>query len=329
VPPIKTCLNLAKKYITPVGITWDISRNNLYNCKNHGVQSLNINGRSITNCQIIANAFNNHFTTYPITISRKINANNCSTTTSDNNQNNTSFSLNNVYHNSFPSINYHSTTTREIENIIRNLKLSNSCGYDEVLSKLLKLCSSNISSPLNYISNRALFTGVFPDRLKYTTIRPLFRKGNKDYVNNYRPISILTSFSKIFEKVMQTRLLKHLTDDNILVKEQYGFRTNIKNDDVIYHLTNEILNSFINNLYIVGIFCDLEKAFDCVNHKILLTKLEFYAITGNHYKLYKSYLIDGYQSCIMRMDIQHQHGLKLNRVSLRARFWDLYFSSYL
>jgi hypothetical protein len=165
-------------------------------------------------------------------------------------------------------------------------------------------------------------------RLKYATIRPLFKKGNKDDINNYRAISILTSFSKIFQKVMQTRPLKHLTDNNILVKEQYGFGTNLKADSAIYHLTNEILNALNDNFSIGGIFCDLEKAFECVNHNILLTKLEFYGITVNHYKLYKSYLID--RCCIIRTDVlQHQHGLKLNRVSHRARFWDLFISSCL
>jgi len=74
-----------------------------------------------------------------------------------------------------------------------------------------------------------------------------------------------------------------------------AFRPNLKIDNATYHLTNEILNAVNNNLSIGGIFCDLEKAFDCVNHKILLTKLEFYCITGNHYKLYKSYLMDRYQ----------------------------------
>jgi hypothetical protein len=154
-------------------------------CKNHGVQSLDINGRSITNYQIIANTVNNHFTTFPITISHKINATDCSATTSRNNQNNISFSLNHVYHNSFPTIKFRCTTTREIEYIIRSLKLSNSCGYDEIPSKLLKLCAYYISSPLNYICNRALLTGVFPDRLKYGTIRPLFKKGVKDDINNF------------------------------------------------------------------------------------------------------------------------------------------------
>ena len=99
--------------------------------------------------------------------------------------------------------------------------------------------------------------------------------------------------------------MKHLTDNNILVKEQYGFRTNIKTDNAIYHLTNEILNALNNNLSIGGIFCDLEKEFNCVNHKILLTKLEFYGITGNHHKLYKSYLMDRYESTLLYNENGH------------------------
>jgi len=104
---------------------------------------------------------------------------------------------------------------------------------------------------------------------------------------------------------MQTRLVKYLIDNNILVKEQYGFRTNLKTDNAIYHLTNEILNALDNNLSIGGIFCDLEKAFDCVNHKILLTKVEFYGITGNHHKLYKSYLLDRYQTTLLYNENSH------------------------
>jgi hypothetical protein len=79
-------------------------------------------------------------------------------------------------------------------------------------------------------------------------------KDNKDDINSYRPISILTSFSKIFEKVLQTRLLKHLTDDNILVKEKYGFRTKLKTDNATYHSTNEILNALNNSSLRGGTF---------------------------------------------------------------------------
>jgi Notch-like protein len=92
-----------------------------------------------------------------------------------------------------------------------SVKLSNPFGYDEVPATILKLYSFFISSPLNYTCNRTLFTGLLPDRLKYAIISPLFKKGNKSYVSNYRPISILTTFSKIFENVVLTGLLKHLT----------------------------------------------------------------------------------------------------------------------
>jgi hypothetical protein len=119
-----------------------------------------------------------------------------------------------------------------------SLKSSNSFGYDEIPTKILKSCSSYISIPLNYICNRIFTTGVFPDRLKYAIIRPIFKKGNKKDICNYRPISILTSFSKIFEKVMQTRLLKHLSEHNILSNEQYGFRANSRTDNATYQLTN-------------------------------------------------------------------------------------------
>jgi len=98
---------------------------------------------------------------------------------------------------------------------------------------------------------------------------------------------------------MQTRLLKHLTDHNILSKEQYGFITKLKTDNATYQLPNEILNALNNNLLIGGIFCNFLKAFDCVNHKILLSNLEFYGITGNHYKLYKSYLTNRYQRTLL------------------------------
>ena len=154
-------------------------------------------------------------------ITQNITASNCLTKPLVNSQNKLSFSLNQVYHHSFPSIKFPCTTLKEIENIIRSLKLSNSCGCDEVPTKLLKSCSRFISSPLTYICNKTLFTGIFPDRLKYASIRPLFKKRSEKDMSSYRPISILTSSSKIFEKIMHTRLLQHLTD-HILVKEQYA-----------------------------------------------------------------------------------------------------------
>ena len=89
---------------------------------------------------------------------------------------------------------------------------------------------------------------------------------------------------------MQTRILKHLTKYNILSHEQYGFRIGLKTDNAIYKLTTEILNSMNNKLLVGGIFCDLEKAFDCVDHDILLFTFKYYGISGKYLAVYHSYL---------------------------------------
>jgi hypothetical protein len=103
---------------------------------------------------------------------------------------------------------------------MKSVKTKNSYGYDKISTKILKISCPFISSPLNYIRNKILFLGVFPDRLKYAVIKPQHKNGDGCEMSNYRPISLLTSFSNIFEMVMQTRILKHLTKHYILSTEQ-------------------------------------------------------------------------------------------------------------
>jgi hypothetical protein len=134
--------------------------------------------------------------------------------------------------------------------------------------------------------------GTFPTRLKFSHINPIFKKGNKAEISNYRPISLLTSFSKVLEKVIYKRLYYHVNSNNILAKEQYGFRNNSSTEIASYNLINNILKALNTNMWVGGIFCDLTKAFNYVNHNILLSKLEFYGITGRANNLIKSYLND-------------------------------------
>jgi len=135
--------------------------------------------------------------------------------------------------------------------------------------------------------------------LKYATVKPLLKKGNKDNVANYRPISLLTSFSNVFEKLIYDGLLNHIQTNNILHAEQFGFRVSLSTDKASYKLIDDILNALNNKLMVGGIFCYLQKAFDCIDHNILLAKLELYGIRGVMCRLIKSYLHGRYQMVIL------------------------------
>jgi hypothetical protein len=182
------------------------------------------------------------------------------------------------------------TAKYEIEKIIHSSKCKNSYGYDEISARLLKASTPYVSSPLTYMFNKILSTGIFPDRLKYSEVKPLYKKGDKTQFSNYRPIALLTSFSKIIESIIYKRLYCHLINNNILVNEQFGFSGKLSTEMVTYTLANNVLFSLDRKNVIGGLFCDLQKAFDCVNHNILLAKMEFYGISGILNKLMRSHL---------------------------------------
>ena len=195
------------------------------------------------------------------------------------NQENPISYLSRAFNQPFPTINFKCVSSTEIEDITKSLKIKISHVYDVISTKILKLSIYYISSPLTYICNRMLSSGIFPTRLKFSEIKPIFKKGDKNDTSSYRPVSLLTSFSNIFENVIYNRLYHHINNNQILVNEQYGFRHASSKDLASYKLTKNmtVLN---NKLLVGGIFCDHHKAFDCVNYDILLSKMKFYGISG-------------------------------------------------
>ena len=195
-------------------------------------------------------------------------------------------------------------TTNEVSSVIKSLKLGKSSGPNSIPVKLLKILDDSISSDLSVLINESFTIGVFPDKLKIAKVIPIFKKGVKTKTSNYRPISLLSIFSKIFEKLMQRRLQEFLETSEVLFCMQFGFRSGHSTEHALISLTESIKTTLDNKRLGCGIFIDLQKAFDTVNHEILLKKLEHYGIRDTALAWFESYLtnrrqmvsINGYNS---------------------------------
>ena len=130
----------------------------------------------------------------------------------------------------------------------------------------------------------------FLSKLKTAKITPIFKAGDKTEVSNYRPISVLPCFSKVLERIMYNRLYNFLCENNMLYEKQFGFQSSHSTDHAIIQLIDEISKYFERNAFTLGVFIDLSKAFDTVDHQILLSKLNSYGIRDINCKWFKSYL---------------------------------------
>ena len=179
-------------------------------------------------------------------------------------------------------------TRNEIE--IENLNPSKATGPFSIPTKLLKLLKEYLSKPLEILFNASFSSGTVPDNFKVARVIPVFKKGSRTQQNNYRPISLLPIFNRILEKLMYKRLISFIEKNNILYEKQFGFRSNHSTIHATILIIDKIEKAIEEGCYSCGIFLDLSKAFDTVNHNILLNKLSHYGIRGTANDWFKSYL---------------------------------------
>ena len=190
-------------------------------------------------------------------------------------------------------------TISEIEMYIKSMKPNKSVRSDVPSIRFVKLSSKVIAPYLCELFNKCVEYGVFPESLKYAEVVPIYKSGKKCDVNNYRPISLLSPFSKIFESLVCERLNNFFLSNDVLHKRQYGFRKNSTTELAVNQIVNELTEAGEKKLVNCSVFFDLAKAFNTVNHKILLSKLKGYNVKGSMLNFLKSYLKNRSQSIVI------------------------------
>lgn len=187
----------------------------------------------------------------------------------------------------------------EIKKIVRSLKNKKSSGFDNIPMTVIKSCIDLITEPLVHVINRTLETGIFPDQLKRALIKPLHKKGLKTDMANSRPIALLPSFSKIFEKVIFNRLTDFFNKNSTLSPLQFGFQKGKSTSLAIFEMFMRIWDNINEKRSCVSLLLDMSKAFDCVVHDIIFQQLEHIGVRGIALQLLKSYLCNREQAVII------------------------------
>ena len=255
---------------------------NINNTKSSSISQLKVNNKIIDNAKEIAESLNDYFVNVGPNTDKNIPHNPVINTEK--------YMQTRIQYNFLID----NITEDEVLDVINQCE-NKSTGPQSIPVNLLKLIPDLIITPLCNIIHKSFSTGIFPDALKISKVIPIHKGESTEELNNYRPISLLSIFDKIMEKLMHKRLYNFLNSQNILFENQFGFRKNNSTTFALIEITEKIKETIDNKKYGCGIFIDLRKAFDTVNHNILLNKLEHYGIRGTALQWFKSYLYNRQQ----------------------------------
>ena len=241
-------------------------------------KNFNINGNTVNDPPVIANAFNEYFANVGTELAKNIPPN---TKKPD------------QYITSTPSesLFFQAASHNEISNTIKSLKIS-SPGWGGISAKVVRESFHSFLPPLVHVLNLSLQQAIVPRELKIAKVTPIFKNGSDSTLSNYRPISILPVLSKVLEHLVHTRITKFLDRHSLLNSSQFGFRSNRNTTMALITTIDYLTQAFQSKKTSIGLFIDFRKAFDCVDHEITMTKLEKYGIRGIPLRWIADYLSD-------------------------------------
>lgn len=269
-----------EKHKSDMKKTWDTIKGllNANKQKSDFPNFFKVNGENISNHKQIADNFNKFFVEIGPTLANKLDGTN----------------LPSFHTYLMQDIRSHFTfsmvSVPEIDKIIKKFASKTTEGHDGISMKIIKLLDLNFLSALSLIINQSLNTGIFPDDLKIAKVLPIYKKDDETLFDNYRPISILPAISKLFERVVYNQLYDYFIQNKLLYYSQHGFRKLHSTETATLEFIDKILQHLDSGKLPIAIFIDLSKAFDTIDHRILLYKLQYYGITGSALLWFKSYL---------------------------------------
>ena len=285
--------SLIHAYNSDMRSTWGVINGLLGKTKKREqISTINIDGVACDDTLVIANEFNNFFSDIPKKLHEKL--------PKMNNKNRIEKCLSFLKTKKIENVfSFDPTTYEEVYDIIRLLRNKSSTGLDNVSPKLLKYFPRKIILCFVHIFNLSMKDGKFVESFKCAKIVPIHKAKSRQDMSNFRPISLLPVASKILEKIVHRRLYDFLSANNFFNKCQFGFRSNHSTELAASCLMQKVYDALNCKKKIMSVFLDMSKAFDCVDHEILLEKLNVYGVRGKSLSWFRSYLVGRYQKVIV------------------------------